>query len=349
MDITHPSHVHFFKHVIWELQRRAHNILITARDKDVTLKLLDAYSLEYVDLGRSGHGAAGLMRELVMRDYRLYKVAKCFKPDLLISESGLFVAQVGKMIGRPSLVFADTEHAKLANAITFPFADVICTPICYKSSLGEKHIKYRGYKELAYLHPHYFEPDESVLEELCLSKDERFIILRFVSWEASHDFGQYGFNDIFELVEELSKHGRVLITSEKALPHGLQEYAVEISPEKIHHLLDYATVYIGEGGTMASEAAVLGIPSIFVSSLTLGYLEELEHRYGLVYSFSSQDKALGKALSLLSSKDIKEKWQAKRRKMLNEKIDVTQFMLDVIEVMSTKGWNQGGIRSVLPE
>ena len=53
-------------------------------------------------------------------------------------------------------------------------------------------------------------------------------------------------------------------------------------------------LYIGEGGTMASEAAVLGIPSIFVNSLELGYLNELEKKYGLVFNFSDSKKAIGK-------------------------------------------------------
>jgi predicted glycosyltransferase len=58
----------------------------------------------------------------------------------------------------------------------------------------------------------------------------------------------------------------------------------------MHTLLKYATLYIGEGGTMASEAVCLNTPVIYTNNLPLmGYLKEGE-RFGLLYyktNFSS--------------------------------------------------------------
>jgi hypothetical protein len=48
IDMGHPAHVHFFKNTIWELEKRGHQVKVTARDKDVTLKLLEAYGIPYV-------------------------------------------------------------------------------------------------------------------------------------------------------------------------------------------------------------------------------------------------------------------------------------------------------------
>ncbi|MBT4513007.1 MAG: DUF354 domain-containing protein [Chloroflexi bacterium] len=47
VDIGHPAHVHFFKNAIWALQSRGHNVLITARKKEIALDLLDAYGFDY--------------------------------------------------------------------------------------------------------------------------------------------------------------------------------------------------------------------------------------------------------------------------------------------------------------
>ena len=60
---------------------------------------------------------------------------------------------------------------------------------------------------------------------------------------------------------------------------------------------------------MASEAAVLGTPSIFVSSLAgkIGNFIELEKTYDLLYSFTDTDAALEKAIEILQDKKSKEK------------------------------------------
>ena len=67
--------------------------------------------------------------------------------------------------------------------------------------LGRKHIRYNGFHELAYLHPNRFKPDISVLDELKVKEGEKFVILRFVSWNATHDFGQAGLS--FDQKKEL--------------------------------------------------------------------------------------------------------------------------------------------------
>ena len=46
-DMGHPAHVHFFKNAIWELEKQGHEVKVTARDKDVTLELLEAYGIPY--------------------------------------------------------------------------------------------------------------------------------------------------------------------------------------------------------------------------------------------------------------------------------------------------------------
>jgi hypothetical protein len=94
-------------------------------------------------------------------------------------------------------------------------------------------------------------------------------------------------------------------------------------------------MYIGEGATVASEAAVLGTPALYVNTLRLGYTDEEEERYGLVYNFSDpttgEKKAFEKAIELLGNENLKHDWQKKRGKLLKEKIDVTKWMTEFIE------------------
>ena len=172
-----------------------------------------------------------------------------------------------------------------------------------------------------------------MLDEIGLSKDDKFVILRFVSWGASHDVGQHGIQNKIRLVKELEKYGRVLITSEGQLDKELEKYKIKVSPEKMHDLLNYATLYMGEGATMATESAILGTPSIYISSLvgTMGNFIELEEKYGLMYNYNDSDKAIKKAVELIQKPDAKDEWSKKREILSKDKIDVTAFMVWFIE------------------
>jgi predicted glycosyltransferase len=183
------------------------------------------------------------------------------------------------------------------------------------------------------LHPNYFTPNPAVLDELGLSKNDTFIILRFVSWSASHDVGQHGMKNKAELVRELEKYARVFITSEDKLDGDLERNRINVSPEKLHDLLFYASLYVGEGATMATESVILGTPAVYVSSLvgTMGNFIELEQKYGLMFNYNDSDKAVNKALELIQKADLKEEWGKKREILLKDKIDVTNFMVWFIE------------------
>lgn len=335
VDIGHPAHVHFFKHFIWEMERKGHELIVTARNKDVVFPLLKAYSIDYVPVGQMGSGIYSLAREWIGRDIEVYKIVRAFRPHIITGIHNPTVAHVSRLSRAKSVVFTDTEHAKLAGMVTFPFADTICTPSCFNKDLGKKQVRYNGYHELAYLHPNYFKPDPSALADMGLGKNDRFIIVRFVSWGASHDVGQHGFDmeTKIRLVRELEKHARVFITSESPLSQEFEMYSIKVSPANIHDLLYYATIYIGESATMATESAILGTPSVYISSLwqSMGNFKELEGKYGLIHNFTDANMAIEKAVEMLSGNNIEQEWINKRQKMLDDKIDVTQFMVDFIE------------------
>jgi hypothetical protein len=333
VDLTHPAHVHFFKHAIWTWQRHGNEVIITARDKDITVDLLDCYGFAYTNLGGAKQGVLGLGWELLTRELKLYGVVRRTRPDIIVAINGAFSAHVGKLMGIPVIVFVDTEHAKLSHRISFPFVTSINTPICFREDLGQKQFRYEGYHELAYTHPDWFTPNSEILDELGLQQDEKLFVIRFVSWKAAHDIGQSGISleGKRELVRQLSNLGRVIITSESPLPSEFELYRMRVSPTKIHDLLAFSSLYIGEGGTMASEAAILGTPSIFVSTLTAGTFQELEKVYKLMFTTSDENKAIEQAIEWAQAPDIKQEWHAKRQRILADKIDVTAWMVDFVE------------------
>lgn len=334
VQTSHPAHVHFFKHFIWEADNAGYDVKVIANKRKMVRELLDSYEIEHEVVAEP---ANFIVRSQLRFTLGTYRAAKEFDPDVLLSVGGTSIAHASKFVRGDSYIFYDTEHATIQNAITYPFADRIYTPDCYQGDIGRNQIRYPGYQELAYLHPNRFTPDPSIRELADLNEDERFIILRLVSWEAIHDLGDSGFVNVQDVVRALEDQGvRVLITSEAELPPELKEYRVRVPPHRIHDLMYYADLFIGESATMATESAVLGTPAIFVSSSRRGYTDELEERYGLVFNFSENDRqqrSLEKALSILDGYDP-ETWSSRRERMLNDKIDATEMM--VREILETQ-------------
>ena len=346
VEVGHPAHVHFFKNVIWNLQNRGHEVKIVAINKDITLNLLNVYKFDYEVIGIYYAKLIKKAWELIKEEHKLLKIAKTFKPDIFVGRGSPSQAHVSTLINKPFIAFCDTEHANLIARLTYPFTDVICTPSCFKRKLNpKKHVRFNGYKELAYLHPNYFKPDPAVLDDLGLSKDDKFIIMRLIAWEATHDIHSRGFSQDFieKAIKSLEEYGHVFITSERKLNRNLEKYKMQIPPEKIHSALYYASLYFGEGGTMATESTLLGTPAVHMEAILFhgkvttvaeaqhGVQNDLVNKYKLSYTFADQYQALDKALEILQDESAKENLKKKVEKLLNEKIDVTKFMTDFIE------------------
>jgi len=324
-----------FRGLIDHLENNGNEVLIIARDKDVALDLLEYYGITFKRIGRQSSGA-GLAREWMGRYVGVLREARSFNPDVLIGESNPLVAQIGRLMGKRSIVFLDTEHALLQNSLTLPAADVICTPECYPDDLGPGQVTYRGFKELIYLHPRHFSPDPGALEEVGLSRGERFSLVRTVSWSAAHDVGHGGLGCILtEIVEALEMYGTVLISSEGSLPASCSKYAIKAPPAKIHDIISQADLYLGDGASMAAEAAVLGIPSVFASSLRLRYLDVLARVYRLAYQVDISE-AIGTAKVLLDNPMTREKWNSRRAFLLQDTVDMSDFLIDLVGRVSAE-------------
>ena len=336
-DLGHPAHFHLFHFAIEKLKSRGHQVLICTRDKDIIVKLLQGYGYEFHTLSRQKSGVWGLFLEYLVHSYNLYRFALTFKPDLIVGCTPS-VSLVSKFCPARSIIFSedDPKAVPLAALLTYPLADFIFMPDVIKSS-WPKRISYSGYHKLAYLHPNHFTPNPAVLPKLGVLPGEPYFILRFVSFHAAHDHGESGLNmEVREnLIRKLSQIGRIFITSESPLPEQLEPYRIRIAATDIHDALYYATMLVGDSQTMTAEAAILGTPAIRFNTFVgrISYLDELENRYQLTFGFTpdQEDRMFNCISDLLSQTDLKSTWQKRRMKMLSEKIDVTAWMVDLVE------------------
>jgi len=333
-EVGHPAHVHLFKHALFELEAAGHDTLVTAREKEVTTELLDAYGIEYEVLSRQGETTPKLVLEWALRALKLVRAIRQFDSDVLISHFSPVAAQASRLTGTLNVMFTDDEvSAESLSKLTLPFTNRICTPACFGLDYGEKHRRYDGYHELAYLHPNRYEPDPSRLRENGIAVDEPYFILRFVSWAAHHDVGESGISPEAkrDLVEYLSGRGAVYITSESPLPPGFEKYRLPVPPEIIHDLLFYADGYVGDSQTMAIEAGLLGTPAIrsnsLVGSADISTFQEMES-HGLVYNFTDERAAIEKIQSLVEDPETPANWERRRQQLLAEREDVTDIILE---------------------
>jgi predicted glycosyltransferase len=329
-DIVHPAHVHFFKYLYGDLVAEGHETLVVAREKDVTLALLDEYGIPYTSVGQSGRkGRVGQARELIERDLTLYRAARRFRPDLVLTRNPAGV-QVARVLRGTTGVF-DTDDGRAAGIhfrTAAPFADVITTPDCMTEDYGAKHRRYASYKALAYLHPARFTPDPKIRGVLGVG-DEPYAIVRFVEMVASHDGGESGMSiaDKRRVIEQLQTQGRVFVSCEGPMPDEFAELRFSVPPHLMHDALAQAWICVGDSQTMAAEAALLGVPALRCSSFVgrLAYLDELEEKYALIESFLPADapRLLERLYGLRPDAELARTWEARRETMLADKVELT--------------------------
>jgi len=320
------------------LRADGHKIFWVTREKDVTTKLLKAHNLSYKVLTKARRGFANMIGELIQHDVKVWLEAVRNNIDLMLGTS-VSITHAGLFCKAKSWIFEedDAQQAKLMTHLSYPFASQIITPdfLAWENH-GKKHIVHPSYHEFAYLHPNHFKADKTILKDIGVKENEPYFLLRFVSLGASHDFKTKGLSLAVKrkILNRLLRHGKVFIASEGDLPQEFKPYQISVSPHRIHDLLAFCKLYIGDSQTMAIESAVLGVPSIrcntFVGKLSI--FEELDNKYGLTFGFlpHQSDSLLDKLEQLLDSKNLKEEWQAKQFVLLKDKIDLTEWLVELI-------------------
>jgi len=334
VDIGHPAHVHYFKNIIKLLSSNGHKFLVFARNREDIHTLLKKNRITYINRGQGASGKVSRFLYLIKTNILIYKYSKLFKANMFLSVASPYASQVSFLLRKPSIAITDTEHAKLGIWAFAAFSRYILTPYCFKGNFGKKHVRMNGLLEMLYLHPNYFVPKEHVLDQLGVQKGDVFTILRFISWGAEHDKGYKGLSDEDKrkTVDKISKYSRVFISSESPLPPDLENFKMNIEPDMMHDAISYSSLFFGESGTMAVEAALLGVPSVRVSPLAkyLGNFIELRNNYSLVYFYDEFNEGLEKCIKILENRPNRS-WQVNSDRFIKEHNDINEIIIGYIE------------------
>jgi len=345
--LSHPAHYYLFKFFYKDLKSKGTDVRFVVREKDILESILISEKIDYIKICKEVKRGSnkysilfGAIKEMLIQDYNLWRYTIKWRPDIMLG-TDISISHVGKLMRIPNIVLNEDDYEinKLFCVATYPFTNHILTPrVCNVGKYTGKRIAYDGYQKIAYLHPNYFRPKESVLNSIGLNKDDHFYIIRLVALNAVHDVEKnhsgVSISLLKNIIKILSSKGKVFITSEKGVLSEFKKYELKIKPNEIHDLMYYADMFISDSQSMTVESALIGTPSIRCSSFVgkINVLEELEHTYKLTFGVKPDNPkgVILKIEELLQLYNLKDEFRDRRDNMLKDKIDLTAFLLWIV-------------------
>ena len=267
-DLTNSPHINFFRQMIEELKAEGHEVVITCRPLANTVDLLDLYKMDYTIVGKHyGKSSRKKAMGFFVRVNQLRKFLKVNKVDVGISQSSFYSPIAGWLAGVPTIYTNDNEHAA-GNKISFLFAKRIFIPefipvenITNAFVKAKKVKQYPGVKEGIYLWKKYkgYKLDTTKLTKIYIRTEPSF---------AQYYNGKLNFMD--NIIRELKdKHQLVILprTKEQAEYYNSAEFSgvtVCDKPLPFEEIAKDCLLFIGAGGTMTREMAVIGVPTISI-------------------------------------------------------------------------------------
>jgi uncharacterized protein len=264
-DLSNSPHINLFASMIRDLQKD-HEVIITCRPLANTIDLLELHGFKFTVVGKHyGKKLSGKIYGYPVRVWQLYKFLKKQKPDIAISQSSFHSPVVAKLLGIPSIYMNDNEHA-MGNIPSFIFAGKILIPeflskekVKKQFARESKIIQYPGVKEGIYLW--------NAQINYAAGKD-KIIYVRPEPWVAQYYSGALNFMD--DMLLYLKDKAKVVLLprgKDQAVHYEQEKFAgitVLNKPLSLEEIAGNCRLFIGAGGTMTREMAVLGIPTISV-------------------------------------------------------------------------------------
>ncbi|MGV8083175.1 MAG: DUF354 domain-containing protein [Coriobacteriia bacterium] len=294
IDITNSPHVLFFDPIIRDLEAAGHEVHVTARDYAQTLALLEQHGIEHTSIGRHrGANTAAKAWGLASRTGRLLAWAAPKRFDVAFSHNSNDLSVVARLLGIPSLMVHDYEHATLSYAVNARLVSRILVPEAIPSEAivahGAKaeHVgHFPGLKEHVYLD--LDAPWEDLRPALGAGPDSVLVVVRPpATMSAYHHFENELFTAVLEYLGAAGNAVCVVLprtAAQAAELEGSLPANAMIPPTVLDatSLIRSADLVVSAGGTMNREAAVLGTPAYTIFAGKPGAVDEYLEARGLL-------------------------------------------------------------------
>lgn len=291
----------FFGRAVSQLEMTGHEVMCTSRDYREVVLLAKERGLDMKIIGKhGGKRRADKLLASVMRTEKLTNIVMDFSPDIAISFASPEATRVAYGLGIIQTTFNDSPHSEAVGRLTVPLADKLMCPwvIPYTSwtrmGIEKRNItRYRALDPAAWLKH----------EKLDGQKKDR-IIIRLEESSASYLVDNN--TSSMELVDSI-----ISILTRMAPVTILCRYQEQIDEMKKRYgdlvygdvfigmdILKEARLFIGAGGTMTAEAALMGVPTISIAPMKYD-VENYLMRTGLVSRAQNKDQLLDQSKKLL--------------------------------------------------
>jgi len=271
-DLSNSPHINMFYDLIKELESEGNEIIITCRPLANTIDLLNQKSMTYTVVGE--HYGKNLYKKLFGYPIRVMQLRKFLakqKPDIAVSQSSFHSPVVARLLGIPSIYTNDNEHA-MGNKAGFYFATSVMIPeslpienVIKKGASRNRVSHYPGVKEGIYL----WQKGERIHQ----SRENRNLSEVKVYVRPEPLTAQYykgGLNFLDDTLEKLQDKVSIIVLPRdkiQAAHYKQSKFSKVIVPDKpleFDQIAEDCTLFIGAGGSMTRELAILGIPTISV-------------------------------------------------------------------------------------
>lgn len=276
IDFLHPADVNFYKNAIHILMKRKVEINLIVRPRGRLISILQK-ELPYINfkiIGKYYSNIYGKIFGLIKRDLEV--IFYINKIDFDVSTSiGPQICHASRILGKPSVAFEDDYEYKIPFYLAKFSATRSVMPECIPAT-GKNIYKYRGLKELAYLHPKYFKPNKKILEQYKLRPQEYVFIREIASTSLNYKGSSAKLHEITEHLKEMGFQIVVSLENKSLIERFKKNCIILEEPvEDIYSLLKFAALTISSGDTMARESCLVGTPTIYTGGRDMHVNKEL--------------------------------------------------------------------------
>lgn len=346
IDILTPKQALFFMNLCLKLEEKGHQVIKTTRQYREVTQLLRVKGLKAKVIGK--HGGKNLYEKLKASAERIIKLATLIKklsPDVAISFSSVEASRVAFGLKIPHYCVSDSPHAEAVSKLTIPLSKKLFTPFVIPEKAWVKHgisktdiITYKALDPVAWLKK--FKVNEDVLATLNLKKDKPIITVRveesFAAYLLNKNLKQsIAVKAIHLLTDKTNAQIVILPRYEEQINFLKKEFRKEKVkiPNKVidgASLLALSSVFIGAGGTMTAEAALLGTPAISCYPSKPTYIEKFLIAQNLVKRSLNPRIVAELALKYINDVNVKKRVLEKAEKLISVMEDPTEVILKKI-------------------
>lgn len=270
IDLANSPHVTFMRPFIERFEKDGVPVLMTARDYGNTIELLRQEGWPFEEIG--GHGGKNPVTKILsfLDRLRLLRSAmREVKPKVCFSQSSFYSPLVASSLRVPFVYTNDNEYARGNLTSRLP-GGVSIYPEALRNSreasffVGANTVFYPGVKEAIYLSQASKRSFPSVREKVYYYRPE--------PWLAQYHDANPEFS--LTIIGALKELGQVKVISRDAKQREYYSSAlkgqrnVEIlqSVVTLDDILSTGAAFVGSGGTMCRELALLGVPTVSLYS-----------------------------------------------------------------------------------